>query len=191
MSTKKVFSLCLLFNAAWLALLIGVFAWTQPARAQAPAVPLAAPDAPMLGPYYVSFSGADFHSYRDDFAVTRDAYATVRQSSEGIGQAGLHLPPGAIITGLTNDSAVGSGNFARLRLMRCPLGDSNCFEIAHIDNNGPGRTQASTSFSYGSNPHTEAYHAEIYLSSDSAGFYNAFVSYVLPSTALFAPAILR
>jgi hypothetical protein len=188
MTAKKIFWLCFAFNVLWLALFIGMFAWTQPARAQAPG---SSPSAPMLGPYYVSFSGADFHSYRDDFSITRDAYATVRQSAEGIGQAGLHLPPGAIITGLTNDSAVVSGNFARLRLMRCPRGDSNCFEISHIDNTGPGRTQVSSAFTYGANPQTEAYYLEVYLNSDNAGFYNAFVSYLLPSTMLFAPSILR
>jgi hypothetical protein len=183
----------LVTNIAILAIVLGVFAWTQPAQAQGSPNAPNAPSQPMIGPFNQAFSGADFHPYEDGLGsnlIKRAAYELVRDSNFGIGLVGLQLPPGAVITKLTNDSFAVSNGKTQLRILRCPIGDDNCHQIGVAEQNQQGRHSVSTDLNYATIPQAEAYFLQIDLPDDS-GFYTGYVEYLLPSSFLFMPSVLR
>ncbi len=182
MNLKKTALLVLGSNLLWLGALVAVLALTQPAQASAPA-------STQAGPYYATFSGADFQSYRYDFEITRNAYAVARSSPFGIGVTGLNLPPGATITALTNDSNAVSGGDPALLLFQCALGGTNCTELARATQNTAGRTQVTTTLNHAVNSADNTYFLQVNLDDDSL-FYYGRVAYTLPAP-LFLPAIAR
>jgi len=190
MNTRKIFVASLLTNALVLMMVAAVFAFTQTAQAQPNSAPAASnPQSPTIGPFYQMYSGADFVPYRFDFSITRDNYAVVRQSAFGIGVVGLHLPPGAAITELVNDSENTNGTIDVL-LLSCALGGINCTELGRASQDSAGRAAKSKSFNVSLDMANNAYFLQLNLPNNSK-FYSAQIAYTLPSSALFMPAISR
>jgi hypothetical protein len=190
MSTRKVFFISLVSNVLILSALAGAFVFTRTAQANTPGAPATSnPQAPTIGPYFQMFSGADFVPYRFDFAITRDNYAVVRQSAFGIGVVGLHLPPGATITELLNDTDDSDGATDVL-LLSCPLLTVNCTELGRATQNQPGRNVRTLGLSVAVDSANNAYFLQVNLQNNSK-FYFARVAYSLPSGALYMPAISR
>src|SRR5262249_14977894 len=161
----------------------GLITWAKPVLAQGAQGGPNAPNQPMLGPYYQSFSGSDFHPYEDGLGsnlIKRAGYAVVRDSNFGIGVAGVRLPPGAVIVALTNDSAANQSGKTQLRLKRCKIFEDNCDELAVAEQNVQGRHAVTVSLNYAVDPQNESYFLQIDLPDDS-GFYNGFIQYTLPS----------
>ena len=198
MNSRKVIALCLVTNIAILAIVLGVFAWTQPAQAQgSPSAPNA-PSQPMAGPYYASYSGADFRSFVDNFSVTRitdpndsGIWSVVRQSSQGIAEAPVHLPDGALVTQIMNDSNSAHGQ-VDIRFFDCQIGQtgySQCTAVALARQNSGGRGQAYQSLNTTINSLSHAYFLELFLDNNDSNFFYAQIQYTVPSSFLFMPAI--
>ncbi|MBI5876370.1 MAG: hypothetical protein HZB53_01865 [Chloroflexi bacterium] len=186
MTTKKVVALVLVTNLLCLVVLGGIMLSTPKAQASAPAT------ASLVGPYYITFSGADFHSYSDSFAITRAAYAVVRNTSYGIGVAGLHLPSGAVLAQVANDSDVVSvgGSKTQVLVLACPIGDINCPELGRAEQTTWGRHTATGSLGNVTvDDQNKAYFVQVNLPDDSSFFY-ARIEYSLPAP-VFLPAIMR
>jgi hypothetical protein len=191
MSTKKVIWVVVLTNVVWLSLLAGLVTFTRTAQAQ-PAG--SASDAQTFGPFYQSFSGADLHSFRDDFSITREdtTWGVLRQSQIGVGTTGVQLPPGATITQIMNDSNDVNGP-VDLRLRSCAIGQSGfgqCTVLALASVTTGGRHQVTQGLLWATNPFTEALHLEILINNNNSVFYNARIAYTLPAP-LILPLLQR
>lgn len=190
MNTHKIIVLSLTTNLFWFALLVGVFAFTQTVGAQSPSSPVA---ANLVGPYYRTYSGADFRSFRDDFSITRDeTYGVIRQGTIGIGVAGVQLPPGATITQVLNDSNNVNGP-VELRLKSCVIGGTGagqCTERALASNTNSGRQPVSANLNYATDPANEAYFLELLINNNNSVFYYARIAYSVPAPT-FLPIIQR
>src|SRR5438105_15293306 len=117
MSTKKIVWTVLLSNLVWMSLAVGLLLFSRTAQAEQGAAPAR---AATIGPFYQSYSGDDFHSFRDDFAVTRDnSWGLIHQATQGIGTSGVHLPQGATITQIMMDGTYGGGAGVVLQLYSC------------------------------------------------------------------------
>ena len=191
MSTKKVVWIVLLTNVIWLSVVTGLFAFSRSVQAEQGA---AASDAATVGPFYQTFSGADFHSFRDDFAITREdnSWGVLRQSGIGVGTTGVHLPPGATITQLMNDSHRVNGP-VELRLRSCAIGGigfGQCTTLATASVTAGGRGQVSENLNWPTNSYTEALHLEVFINNNDSLFYYARIAYTLPAP-LYLPLLQR
>ena len=188
MGTKRVIWVVVLSNVMWLSVVIGLFAFSRSVQAE----PVAAPSA-VVGPFYVTYSGADFRSFRDDFSITREdtTWGVLRQTGTGVGTTGVHLPPGATITQLMNDSNQVDG-LVDLRLRSCTIGGTGfgqCQVLALAGVTAGGRGQVTTNLNWATNPLAEALHLEILITNSSV-FYYARIAYTLPAPT-FLPLIQR
>jgi hypothetical protein len=185
MTVKKTLLLVFGSNLLFLAALAGIVTFSQPAHASAPAT------ASLVGPFYVMYSGADFHSYRDDFSITRNAYAVQRNvSGLGIGVSGIHLPSGAVLTQVLNDSDVVGGGKTQVLVLACGLTGVNCSELGRAEQSSAGRHQATGSLGNATvDDQNNAYFVQVNLPDDSL-FYYARVEYSVPAP-LFLPSIMR
>lgn len=186
MTTKRIVALVLATNLLCLAVLGAIVLSTPKAQAAAPAT------ASLVGPYYITFGGADFHSYRDDFAITHnDGYGMVRNvNGLGIGMTGLHLPSGAVLAQVLNDSEKNSGAADKLWVFQCPLGSTSCSSLGSATQNLTGRHQVSGSLGSATIDNlNNDYFLQIDLPDDSV-FYYARIEYSLPAP-VYLPAIMR
>ena len=188
MSTKKVVAIVLATNLILISLALGLLGSGRPVQAEPAAV------SAVVGPFYVTYSGADLHAVTDAFAITREDgnWGVVRQSTIGVGTAGIHLPAGATITQLMNDSNNVDGP-SDVRIRSCAIGGvgyGQCTELALARKNDSGRGQVTTNLSWATNPYTEALHLELFLNNNNSIFYYARIAYTLPAPT-FLPLIQR
>lgn len=185
MTVKKTLLLVFGSNMLFLAALSGIVTFSQPAHASPPAAPS------LVGPFYVTFSGADFHSYKDpDFVITRSGYAVIRSSLFGIGMAGLHLPNGAVLTQIMNDSDTVSDGHPKVWVKACPIGSASCSDVGSADQSTAGRHQATGTLNNTAvDNSSNGYFVQLDLPDDSA-FYYARIEYSVPAP-LFLPSIMR
>lgn len=187
------------FNLLWLFALVIILSVTRSAQAQTPTVIVA-------GPFYETYSGADFVPYSAvDFPIKRDGYAVIRDAGYGVGVAGIHLPPNAVITSLTNDSeVVGDGSTnppVDVLLLECALGSATCNERARATRNTLGRAQTTTTLGSPVSLDTanRAYFLQLNLDGLNSSFYSKFyyarIGYTVPYSftinSLFLPNVNR